>query len=71
MLTTIEAVLQPGGELHFYEPVHLDTPQRVLVTFTQPIDELQCGAILSEQALTADWQREEEDMAWAHLQGNK
>jgi hypothetical protein len=71
MLTTIEAVLQPGGALRFLEPVHLDTPQRVLVTFTQPLDELQCGAALSEQSLGADWQRDEEDAAWVHLQADK
>lgn len=71
MLTTVEAVLQPGGALRFLEPVHLDTPQRVLVTFTQPLDELQCGAMLSELSLSVDWQRDEEDAAWAHLQADK
>ena len=39
MLTTLEAVLQPSGKLQFLEPVHLDKPQRVLVTFTSPDDE--------------------------------
>ncbi len=71
MLTTLEAVLLPGGELQFAEPVHLDTPQQVLVTFTRPLDDAQCGALLSEMALAADWQRQEEDAAWAHLQPGK
>jgi len=39
MLTTVEAVLQADGALHFLEPVHLTGPQRVLVTFTQTSDE--------------------------------
>jgi hypothetical protein len=43
----------------------------VLVTFTQPLDELQCGAALSELSLGVDWQRDEEDAAWAHLQADK
>ena len=68
MLTTVEAVLQPDGELRLLEPVHLTEPRRVLVTFTQPLDEAADGAALSERALAEDWLREEEDAAWAHLQ---
>lgn len=68
MLTTVEAVLQPDGELRLLEPVHLTEPRRVLVTFTQPLDEAAEGTVLSERALAEDWLREEEDAAWAHLQ---
>lgn len=68
MLTTVEAVLEPGGDLHFLEPVKFYTAQRVLVTFTQPMDEVQCGGTLSEQSLGVDWLRDEENEAWAHLQ---
>ena len=68
MLTTLEAVLQPNGSLKFLEPVHLDKPQRVLVTFTSPADETVSGLALSEASLAIDWLRDEEDAAWAHLQ---
>lgn len=68
MLTTVEAVLEPGGTLKFLEPVHLDKPQRVLVTFTHPDDETLSGLALSESSLSRDWLSEEEDAAWAHLQ---
>ena len=68
MLTTIEAVLQADGALRFLEPVHLSGTQRVLVTFTQPVDETLSGAALSESSLATDWLRDEEDAAWAHLQ---
>lgn len=68
MLTTLEAVLQPDGALRFLEPVHLRGPQRVLVTFTEAQDEAVSGALLSEPSLAADWLRDEEDAAWAHLQ---
>lgn len=68
MLTTLEAVLQADGALHFLEPVHLRGPQRVLVTFTEAQDEAVSGAQLSEHSLAVDWLRDEEDAAWAHLQ---
>lgn len=71
MLTTVEAVLQPGGTLKFLEPVHLDKPQHVLVTFTTPIDETLSGLALSEATLAKDWLSDEEDAAWAHLQPGK
>jgi len=68
MLNTVEAVLQANGELKFLEPVHLVGAQRVLVTFTQPLDDTLSGTVLSEHSLATDWLREEEDAAWAHLQ---
>ena len=68
MLTTLEAVLNPDGELRFLEPVHLTSAQRVLVTFTEPLDEAVDGAAFSQHSLAGDWLRDEEDAAWAHLQ---
>lgn len=68
MLTTVEAVLGADGALRFLEPVQLVHAQRVLVTFTEPMDETADGARLSESSLATDWLRDEEDAAWAHLQ---
>ena len=68
MLHTIEALLNADGALRFLEPVQLTGVQRVLVTFTQPVDEALSGAALSQRSLATDWLREEEDAAWAHLQ---
>ena len=68
MLNTVEAVLSSDGALRFLEPVKLDRAQRVLVTFTEAHDETFSGALLSEQALVADWFDQAEDAAWAHLQ---
>lgn len=68
MLTTLEAVLQPDGALRFLEPVYLSTAQRVLVTFTEPVDEALDSARASEASLSTDWLCEEEEAAWAHLQ---
>ncbi len=69
MLTTLEAVLNADGALRFPEPVRLAGSQRVLVTFTEPLDESADGSLLAESALAVDWLRNEEDVAWAHLQG--
>lgn len=76
MLQTFEAVLQPNGSLQFLDlpAMSTRTPRRVLVTFTDepiPVDTELCGATLSESALAQDWQRDEEDAAWAHLQPAK
>ncbi len=76
MLQTYEAVLQPNGSLLFLDLPAILTraPRRVLITFTdEPVDfdTALCGATLSEAALAQDWQREEEDAAWAHLQSVK
>ena len=68
MLTTVEAVLQADGALRFLEPVRLTATQRVLVTFTQALDDAADGAAASERSLATDWLRDEEDAAWAHLQ---
>lgn len=77
MLQTYEAVLQPNGQLQFFDfPGGLSqVPRRVLVTFTEPAiltaDTAECGAALSEPALAQDWLRDEEEAAWAHLQSGK
>jgi hypothetical protein len=65
---TVEAVLQADGALRFLELVHITGNQRVLVTFTQPAGEVVSGAAWSERSLAADWLRDEEEAAWAHLQ---
>lgn len=73
MLPSYEAILQPDGQLQFFDlsrdVVKMSRP--VLVTFTDDItlaDTALCGASLSEPALAKDWLREEEETAWTHLQ---
>lgn len=69
MLRTIEAVVGADGQVHLLEDVSLSGPRRALVTLLdEPADEeSNVTALLSEAALS-DWNREEEDAAWAHLQ---
>jgi hypothetical protein len=78
MLHTYEALLQPNGQLLFLDPPVGETlrPRRVLVTFTDEVaavsaDSALSGAELSAPALAQDWQRDEEEAAWAHLQAGR
>lgn len=69
MLKTVEAVLEKDGRLRLLEQVDLEHAKRVLVTFLE--DEMEGiaeTALLSEPALSEDWERSEEDEAWQHLQ---
>ena len=70
MIRTIEAVIDEQGNVRLLEPVHLPSSRRALVTILE--DRQAAGAretaLLSEAALAEDWNRQEEDEAWAHLQ---
>ena len=73
MLRTIEAVIDANGRIKIKEPIRLDRSHRAIITILEHIDEdedLSASetALLSEQALSVDWNREEEDEAWSHLQ---
>ncbi len=67
MIRTIEAVIDEKGRVRLLEPVQPSSVRRALVTILdeEPVTET---ALLSEGALSVDWDRPEEDEAWAHLQ---
>ena len=73
MPKTVEAVVDERGHIRLLEPLELRASQRVLVTVledepdadTRDVSET---ALLSEEALAEDWNRDEEDEAWEHLQ---
>lgn len=69
MIQTLEAIVDENGAVRLLEPVQLDRRHRALVTILadEPAETLDT-ALLSEAALAKDWNREEEDAAWAHLQ---
>lgn len=69
MIKTVEAVIDPSGEVRLLEPVPLVGSRRALVTILdeQPAVYPNETALLSEAALAADWDRPEEDAAWSHL----
>ena len=73
MIKTVEATVDERGTVRLAEHVELPCPRRALVTIldeepTAPILET---ALLSERALADDWNRPEEDAAWAHLQKDR
>jgi hypothetical protein len=70
-MRTVEAVIQPNGEVVLVEPVQLPSPRRALVTILEEAPHLHDTALLSEAALREDWDRPEEDAAWAYLQPDK
>ena len=69
----VEAIIDENGNVRLLEPLRLDHASRALVTILEVNkvsgeDESPDTAVLSEEALTVDWERPEEDAAWAHLQ---
>jgi hypothetical protein len=69
MIRTIEAVIDEHGNVRLLEPVHLPSERRALLTILEdrPSACTPESALLSEAALAEDWNRPEEDEAWAHL----
>jgi len=70
-MRTVEAVIEPGGEVRLVEPVQVPSAGRALLTILEESPLAHDVALLSEAALAEDWNRPEEDAAWAHLQPGK
>ena len=69
MLRTIEAVIDEQGNVRLLEFVDVPPARRALVVILdEPATSINETALLSEKALTEDWNRPEEDAAWSHLQ---
>jgi hypothetical protein len=70
MIQTLEAVIDKHGVVRLLEDIQLPSARRALVTVLEdePVRDPAETAFLSETALAADWNRPEEDQAWAHLQ---
>lgn len=70
MIRTVEAVIDEDGNIRLLEPIHPSKARRALVTILDehPAARVSETALLSEAALAQDWNRPEEDEAWAHLQ---
>jgi len=67
MIQTVEAVVDPNGNVRLLEDIRLTGPRRALLTILDDAPRSEETALLSERAL-ADWSRTEEDAAWSHLQ---
>ena len=66
-MIAVEATVEKSGKVRLKTPVHLVQTCRAVVTiFEEP--EVSENTLLSQQALSKDWDRSEEDAAWSHLQ---
>jgi hypothetical protein len=70
MIQTLEAVIDEQGRVRLLESPNVASPCRALVTILtdEPVELKDETALLSEAALAEDWNRPEEDAAWAYLQ---
>ena len=74
MPKTVEAVVDEDGYIRLPDSISLKRDQRVLVTILEDEGERASDprvaetALLSEEALSEDWTRDEEEEAWKHLQ---
>jgi hypothetical protein len=66
-MRTVEAVIDPNGNVRLLADVRLPGSRRALVTIFDDSAQAETTALLSEGAL-ADWNRPEEDAAWSYLQ---
>ncbi|MCU1265488.1 MAG: hypothetical protein JWM21_1806 [Acidobacteria bacterium] len=67
MIQTVEAIIEPDGKVLLLESVTLTESRRALVTILEdePAHGISTTALLSEQSLSEDWNRPEEDEAWS------
>ena len=73
MMRTIRAIIDESGTVRLLESVKIPGPQAALVTILDDDNQDVTGrepALLSERSLAKDWNRPEEDEAWAHLQSD-
>jgi len=69
MIQTVEAMVDASGQVRLLGDIRVDGPRRALVTILEEPSAVPGEtALLSEAALAADWNRPEENAAWAHLQ---
>ncbi len=73
MVRTVEGIISEDGAVRLLEAVPLSGTRRVLIVILdeQPAVFPNETAQLSEASLAKDWNRPEEDAAWAHLQLGK
>ncbi len=70
MIQTVEAIIDPNGNVLLLEAIKLTTSRRafVMILEEEPTTAIPEAALLAEPALAKDWNRPEEDAAWQHLQ---
>ena len=68
-MLTLEALIDESGNVKLLQPVSFPNSRRALIIVLDESPNLIAEtALLSESALAEDWQKPEEDEAWAYLQ---
>ncbi|MBC7879199.1 MAG: hypothetical protein H7Y59_18675 [Anaerolineales bacterium] len=68
-MLTLEALIDESGNIRLVQPVSIPSGRRaLLIILDEAIPAVSETALLSESALSEDWQRPEEDEAWSYLQ---
>ena len=74
MMRSYEAEIDASGRIQLLEPVNLRGPCRAVVTILKSASEEDTDEELlqfAQSALSQDWEKPEEDEAWAHLQPDR
>lgn len=71
MIQTVEAVIDARGHVRLLGGIQVSGPRRALVTVLEEPAVVPGEAVLLAEPALADWNRPEEDTAWAHLQSAK
>jgi len=67
-MQTVEAEIDKDGNVRLKETVKLDEKRKALVIILDQPKDISDSALLSETALSKDWDRIEEDDAWKAYQ---
>ena len=70
-MQSIEAVIEPNGNIRLLGSVKLKMSHRAIVTILDDISEEAHVTFMSEASLSEDWSKPEEDNAWEHLQKDR
>jgi hypothetical protein len=71
VLRSIEVTVEKDGTVRLPKRMRLPARRRAILTILDEPIPVSETALLSEAALAEDWNRPEEDEAWAHLQLDK
>ncbi|MBF0602328.1 MAG: hypothetical protein HQL07_01400 [Nitrospirae bacterium] len=74
MMRSYEAEIDASGRIQLSEPVQIRGPCHAVVTVLESPSEDETDKMLlrfSERSLSQDWEKPEEDEAWAHLQPDR
>ena len=71
VLRSIEVTIEKDGTVRLPNKMKLPAPRRAILTILNEPMPVAETALLSEASLAEDWNRPEEDKAWAHLQSGK